>query len=89
MIVTPRHSIALPSISGSEVISPGKNLQELVRYRHSFYRMTFNPTNIWKEEESEGLFTPTAIDTLETFQMIPKQYEDEGSLGESMRVGLG
>eukprot|EP00804_Cyclotella_cryptica_P018875 CCRYP_006412-RC/>CCRYP_006412-RC protein AED:0.21 eAED:0.21 QI:182/1/1/1/1/1/6/99/1018 len=36
-------------------------------------------SGIWREAESESFFTPTAVDTLETFQMISEQYE--GSLG--------
>jgi len=34
---------------------------------------------VWNEPGSEEFFTPTAIETLETFQMISEQYE--GSLG--------
>jgi phosphoenolpyruvate carboxylase len=34
---------------------------------------------IWREAGSEKFFTATAVDTLETFQMISEQYE--GSLG--------
>jgi phosphoenolpyruvate carboxylase len=36
-------------------------------------------SGIWREKGSEQFFTPTAIDTLETFEMISEQHE--GSLG--------
>jgi phosphoenolpyruvate carboxylase len=36
-------------------------------------------SRVWLEESSKHFFTPTAVDTLETFQMISEQHE--GSLG--------